>query len=261
MPYPKLPLAKLYEGRTLNVAHRGAREAAPENTLAAFRAAMALGADGVEFDVQLTADGIPVVFHDRTLERVTDGTGPLFEQPLAALRELDAGTHFNPAFAGERIPTLDEALDACSAHFALNIELKIHKKGMGERTRLAAEVLRRIEGHGVLRRTIISSFDPLALRAVRRLSAEVATGYLTPPDLPAPLAWAGRAITGRHEAEHPHYPTVDRQFMRWARARGRRVNVWTVNEADAIRRVRDLGVDMIITDYPDLAKSILQGER
>jgi glycerophosphoryl diester phosphodiesterase len=261
MPYPELPLAHLYEGRTLNVAHRGAREIAPENTLAAFRAAAELGADGVEFDVQLTADGIAVVFHDQTLERVTDGSGPLFKQPLAALRELDAGGSSSPEYAGERIPTLDEALDACSAHFALNIELKIHKKGIGERTRLAAEVMRRIAHHGMMRRVILSSFDPLALRAVRRLSADAATGYLTPPDLPALLAWVGRAITGRHEAEHPHYTTVDRQFMRWARARGRRVNVWTVNEADAIRRMRDLGVDMIITDRPDLARSVLHGER
>jgi glycerophosphoryl diester phosphodiesterase len=261
MPYSTLPLAHLYEGRTLNVAHRGAREIAPENTLAAFYAAAELGADGVEFDVQLTADGFPVVFHDRALERVTDGTGPLFEQPLAALRELDAGTHFNPAFAGERIPTLDEALDACSAHFALNIELKIHKRGIGERAWLAAEVLRRIAHHGAMGRVILSSFDPLALRAVRRLSADAATGYLTPPDLPALLAWAGRVTAGRHEAEHPHYTTVDRRTIRWARARGRRVNVWTVNEADAIRRMRDLGVDMIITDRPDLARSILHGER
>ncbi len=261
MPYPKLPLAHLYEGRTLNVAHRGAREIAPENTLAAFCAAGELGTDGVEFDVQLTADGIPVIFHDRMLERVTDGNGPLFEQPLAALRELDAGTHFGPEFAGERIPTLDEALDACSAHFTLNVELKIHEKGIGERARLAEEVLRRVAHHGLIGRTIISSFDPLALRGMRRLSAEIAIGYLTPPDLPALLAWAGRAITGRHEAEHPHYTTVDRRTIRWARARGRRVNVWTVNEADAIRRMRNLGVDMIITDRPDLARSILHGER
>jgi glycerophosphoryl diester phosphodiesterase len=261
MLHLKLPLAHLYEGRTLNVAHRGAREIAPENTLAAFYAAGELGADGVEFDVQLTADGVPVVFHDRMLERVTDGSGPLFEQPLAALRELDAGTHFNPAFAGERIPTLDEALDACSAHFALNIELKIHKKGIGERARLAAEVLRCIEQHGVIERTLISSFDPLALRSMRRLSTEIATGYLTPPDLPALLAWAGRVIAGRHEAEHLHYSIVDRRTIRWARARGRRVNVWTVNDVDAIRRMRDRGVDMIITDRPDLARSILHGER
>jgi glycerophosphoryl diester phosphodiesterase len=261
MPYTELPLAHLYEGRTLIAAHRGAREAAPENTLAAFRAAAELGADGVEFDVQLTADGIPVVFHDRTLERVTDGAGPLFEQPLAALRELDAGSHFGPAFAGERIPTLDEALDAAGGRLALNVELKIHKKGMRERARLAAEVLRRVERRGLLERTILSSFDPLALRAARRDSAEIALGFLTPPDLPAVLGWAGRVIAGRHEAEHPHYTTVDRRTIRWARARGRRVNVWTVNEADAIRRMRDLGVDMIITDRPDLAKSILQGER
>lgn len=261
MPYPDLPLAHLYEGRTLNVAHRGAREAAPENTLAAFRAAATLGADGVEFDVQLTQDGIPVVFHDRTLDRATDGSGPLFERPLAALRELDAGAAFNPAFAGERIPTLDEALDAVGSHLVLNAELKIHQQGRGERARLAAEVLRCIQHHGLMGRMIISSFDPLALRAVRRLSNDAAIGYLTAPELHPLVEWAGRSITGRHEAEHPHHTAVDRQFMRWARAHRWRVNVWTVNDIDAIRRMRDLGVDMIITDRPDLARSILHGER
>jgi len=111
-------------GRTLDIAHRGASTAAPPNTLAAFEKAIELGADGIEFDVHLSADGVPVVIHDFTVNGTTNGSGRVASLTLVQLKQLDAGSYFDPAFAGERIPTLAEVLEAVGSRLLLNIELK-----------------------------------------------------------------------------------------------------------------------------------------
>src|SRR5512136_697214 len=109
-------------GRLLNIAHRGASAAAPQNTLAAFRKAVELGADGVELDVQLSADGAVVVIHDFTVDKTTDGTGRVAAKTLAELKALDAGSRFSPQFAGERIPTLAEVFEAIDGKLLVNVE-------------------------------------------------------------------------------------------------------------------------------------------
>src|SRR5512136_1224893 len=108
--------------RPLNIGHRGASAAAPQNTLAAFRKAMELGADGVELDVQLSADGAVVVIHDFTVDKATDGTGRVAAKTLAELKALDAGSRFSPQFAGERIPTLAEVFEAIDGKLLVNVE-------------------------------------------------------------------------------------------------------------------------------------------
>jgi len=248
MPLHGLPLTDFYQGRTLNFAHRGARTVAPENTLAAFRLAADQGADGVELDVQLSADGQIVVIHNDTVDATTDGTGPVAQMPLAALRELDAGSYFSPEFAGERIPTLDEVFEEFGHRLLLNVELKALSVTGNSARRLAAAVVDAIRRHGLASRVLLSSFNPLALRAVKRIDRSLPVGYLYAPDL-------------RHEARHPHHSMVDAPYMQWARRRAYRVNVWTVNDVEDIRRMRDLGVDMIISDRPDLVQDVLQGER
>lgn len=256
----ELPLASFYQGRILNLAHRGAREHAPENTLPAFEEAAELGADGVELDAQLTADGVPVIFHDRAVERLTDGKGCLTEMTLSQVKELDAGNHFSSEFAGISIPSLDEVFEELGDRLLFNIELKsfsIHSNG------LEREVVELIRRHGLISRVLISSFDPLALRRVRRFEPELALGYLYAPGLPLPLSkgWLARPIIGRHEARHPHFSMVDESYIRWARQHRYRVNVWTVNALEDIQRMRDLGVDAIMSDRPDLVQDVLQGER
>ncbi len=261
---PKNTLEAFYQGRILNIAHRGARAAAPENTLPAFLRAAEIGADGVELDVQLTADGVPVVFHDTNLDRTTDGTGRLADHTLAQLRELDAGSHFGADWADVRIPTLAEVFDALGDRMLVNVELKAHADGpTAEVAPLADAVITAIREADASGRVILSSFNPIALRAVKRRAPDLPLGYLYAPDLPLPLAkgWLARPIIGRHAARHPHYSMVDHAYMRWARRRGYRVNVWTVNDVDEMRRLRDLGVDALISDYPDLVQDVLQGER
>ncbi len=250
-----LPLSDFYRGRLLVFAHRGARQQAPENTLPAFLRAAELGADGVELDVQLTADAVPVVIHDGTLGRTTDGSGHVAERPYAALRELDAGAWFGPEFAGTRIPTLTEVFETLGQRLLINIELKDFSLS----ARLAGIVIETVRRHNMAGQVLFSSFNPLMLRHVRRMAPEIPVGYLYAPDLPLPLAkgWLARPVIGKHEARHPHFSMVNRAYMAWARHRGYRVNVWTVNGADDIRRMRELGVDMIISDVPDLARAIV----
>ncbi|HHH81805.1 MAG TPA: glycerophosphodiester phosphodiesterase, partial [Chloroflexi bacterium] len=107
----------------LMIAHRGASAYAPENTMAAFRLAEAMGADGIEFDVKLTADGVPIVMHDATLDRTTDGSGEVARRTLNEIRKLDAGSFFEDSFAGEKVPTLAEVLETLGPDMLLNIEL------------------------------------------------------------------------------------------------------------------------------------------
>jgi glycerophosphoryl diester phosphodiesterase len=256
----ELPLGSFYQGRILNLAHRGAREHAPENTIPAFEEAAELGADGVELDVQLTADGVPVIFHDKDVERLTDGTGCLAGMTLSQVKELDAGAHFSPEFAGTRIPTLGAVFEDLGDRLLFNVELKSFS---ARSDGLEREVVQVIQHHRLVDRVLISSFNPLALRRIRRLAPELALGYLYAPGLPFPLSkgWLARPIIGPHEARHPHFSMVDETYVRWARRHRYRVNVWTVNDLEDIQRMRDLGVDAIMSDRPDLVQDVLQGER
>jgi len=213
-----------------------------------------MGADGIEFDVHLSADGVPVVIHDFTVDATTDGHGRVADLTLAQLKALDAGSSFDPAFAGERIPTLEEVLDAVGDRLLLNVELKstsIHDNG------LERAVLDLIAQHGVNDRVLISSFNPFSLRRVRRLAPHIPLGLLYAPDLPLPLRRAWLAFLAPHEARHPEHTMVDARYMSWARKRGYRVHTWTVDNPDEMRRLIALGVDGIITNVPDVLRHVL----
>jgi len=241
--------------RPLNFAHRGARRQAPENTLPAFTRALELGADGVELDVQLSADMVPVIIHNGTVNATTDGSGQVAKLSLDALRELDAGSHLSAEFAGTRIPTLDEVFELIGRRLLINVELKDFKLN----SPLPEIVIDRVRAHGLEQSVLFSSFNPFMLRATKRLAPEMPAGYLYAPGLPLPLAkgWLARPVIGPHEARHPHFSMVDTGYMNWARQHGYRVNVWTVNEPEDMQQMIGLGVDMIITDVPDVLHQIL----
>lgn len=244
-----------FPSRTLNIAHRGASAVAPPNTLAAFAKAMELGADGIEFDVHLSADSVPVVIHDFAVDASTNGHGRVADMTLAQLKVLDAGVRFDPSFAGERIPTLEEVLDAAGDHLLLNVELKstsVRDRGL-ERT-----VLAQIEQHGSSDHVLMSSFNPFSLRRARRIAPHMPLGLLYAPDMPLPLRRAWLAPLAPHQARHPQHTMVDARTMAWARKRGYRVNTWTVDEPDEMRRLIALGVDGIITDVPDVLRRVLE---
>lgn len=242
----------------LNIAHRGASAAAPPNTLAAFEKAIELGANGIEFDVQLSNDGIPVIIHDFTVDATTDGSGQVADLTLTQLRRLDAGSTFDPAFAGERIPTLDEVLQSVGNRLLLNIELKTTSR---RDNGLEQAVIARVKQHSLGSRVLLSSFNPFALRRAKRIAPHIPAGLLIAPNLPLPLRRAWLAFLAPHEARHPQYQMVDEHYVAWAQRRGYRVNVWTVNEPDEMRRLIGLGVDGIITDVPAVLCQVLESRQ
>lgn len=240
--------------RVLNLAHRGASHDAPQNTLAAFRLANEYGADGYELDVHLTKDGVPVVIHDFTVDKTTDGTGPVAGFTLAELKRLDAGVKFSPRFAGERIPTLAEVFDVLEPHSIVNVELKT--KSIGDNG-LERTTIRLIRERGLQGRVILSSFNPFSLLRVRRIAPELKIGLLYAPDLPPYLRRAWFRLVVKPHALHPYYRMVDERYMAWAKRKGYEVNVWTVDDPEDMRRLAALGVNAIITNRPDVLKSVL----
>jgi glycerophosphoryl diester phosphodiesterase len=223
-------------------AHRGASVRAPENTLAAFRAAEAAGADGIELDVHLCADGVPVVIHDETLERTTDGRGPVAAWPLAKLRQLDAGGWFAPEYAGEPLPTLEEVLAWAGERLRLNVEIKAAPAALA-----VLELLRRYPRARVL----VSSFDHRLLARLRGLAPELPLGFL----LDSPF-WRGalrRAAACRAQSLHPRHDLVCRPLLAACRRHGLAVHAWTVDDPRRLHDLRRLGVDGVFTNDPAAA--------
>jgi glycerophosphoryl diester phosphodiesterase len=243
--------------RPLILAHRGASNAAPENTMAAFRLAAEMGADGLELDVRLCQDGEAVVFHGSSVDETTDGSGRVKDLTLAELQELDAGGWFAPEFAGERIPILAQVLHELGPRLTLNIELKT---GALFSDGLEAEVVRLVEDSNLVHQVIISSFNPLALWRVRRLNRFVSTGLLYAPDQPRYLRdrWLGPLV--RPNALHPRWDMLDQESVAAVRRQGLKVTPWTCNDADTMLRLAGWGVDAIITDRPDLLYDLLHIE-
>ncbi len=247
-------MESFYLDRPLSFAHKGASHEAPENTLAAFLLAADLGADGIELDVQLSRDGEIVVIHDLSLEATTNGQGRVSDQTLAELKRLDAGSWFDPAFARERIPTLQEVIDAVGHQLLLNVELKVAHLGDDG---LAPAVVRLLEENHLLDRVVISSFNPLAVWRVRRLNPWITVGMLYARGMPLPLRrpWLRHLV--RPDALHPYYTTVDSAYVQWARRKGYRIHTWTVDDPDEMERLARAGTDLIITDRPDLLRQVL----
>jgi glycerophosphoryl diester phosphodiesterase len=248
-------LFRSYLDRPIVMAHRGARAVAPENTLAAFEAAAALQADGVELDVTRCATGEIVVMHDDTVDRTTNGSGPVATLPFYALRELDAGAWFDARFAGQQVPLLSEVLDLVGdTEMRVNIEIKGQaRRGDGIEEEIA-ELVRQRHQTGQI---IISSFNPSALWRMRRAAPELPGALLYAADMPLHLAKGWARYLVHPGALHPHFSMVDAAYVGWAHSRGYRVNPWTVNEPDDIARMIEVGVDGIIGDYPDRVRGAL----
>jgi glycerophosphoryl diester phosphodiesterase len=242
--------------RPLILAHRGACHAAPENTMAAFRLAADLGADGVELDVQLCSDGEAVVIHNFSVDETTNGSGQVKGFTLAELQSLDAGSWYATEFAGERIPILAQVLYELGPRLIINIELKtvtLFSHG------LETEVVRLVEDSNTVHRVIISSFDPLALWRVRRLNRFISTGLLYAPDQPRFLRDRWLQPLVRPAALHPRWDMIDERAVAVAHRQGLKVIPWACDEPDDMRRLAGWEVDAIITSRPDLLYGLLHG--
>lgn len=221
----------------LVIGHRGASAYAPENTLKAFHLARKQGAVGIEFDIQLSQDGVPMVIHDETLDRTTDATGPVSAYSSAALQQVDAGD-------GEPVPTLDAVFEELGADFLYNVEIKAEPL----RVQACVEaVMACIDSHQLRNQVCVSSFEHNIMQTAQgMLAREIALGMLRAPKSPPHPDWF------RGEALHPHFTMVDEAYMAWARSLGCKVNVWTVNSAEIAQRLKELGVSAVITNHPDL---------
>lgn len=234
--------------------HRGASGQAPENTMPAFELALEQGADGVELDVQLTSDDEVVVIHDRTLERTTDGVGRVVDHTLADLRRLDA-SHGRDGFAGARIPTLAEVLSlVAGTDRVVNIELKNGGKvpylGLEER------VLAVVADADAAGQVVLSTFNHYSLRTLQGLGASMPLGALYNERLFKPWKYVERLGAG---CLHPPVRTVrERKLVSRSHDLGLKVHVWTVNTPGDLVRMARLGVDAVITDVPDVARSVLR---
>jgi glycerophosphoryl diester phosphodiesterase len=241
-------------GRPLVLAHRGASHYAPGNTLAAFKLALEMGADGFELDTMLSADNELVVIHDYSVDSTTDGTGLVRGKTLAELKALDAGGRFDPRFTGERIPTLEEVFTLAGKATFVNLEIKTASpRGDGLEARLVALIRR----FGLGEQLLISSFNPFALWRMRRLAPDLALAQLYAEDLPAYLRDRWLTFLYHPEALNPSFRMATEEHVRWAQSKGYRLYVWTVNDEPEMRRLAALGVDGIITNKPDVLRRLL----
>lgn len=231
------------------IGHRGAAAHAPENTLASMSLAADQGAGGVEFDVRLSADGVPVVFHDEMLERTSNGHGPVYDAAARALASLDAGGYFDPRFAGEPIPTLEAVLKLCLARdLTPNIEIKPSPGRSLETARQVLEVARHVWPND-RPPPLVSSFVWPCLEVARETAPDWPRGLLVDAWQRHWQAWAkGLGVS----TIHPNGETVDWSGEGLAPylALGLPVLVWTVNDRDLAARLLNAGASAIITDDP-----------
>lgn len=236
--------------KSLIYAHRGASGETPENTMAAFRLAVEQGAEGIELDVQMSADGELVVIHDETLDRTTTGHGPVHRHSAKELKRLTAANGM-PAYPQEAIPFLAEVLELLQpTKLELNIELKnsiIPYTGMEER------IIRLVREYAMEQRVVFSSFNHYSVSCLTRLAPDIECGILYDAMLFEPWKYA-QTVGAR--ALHPQFYSVDAHIIAGAHQSGMAVRPYTVNDEALTRRLIELGTDAIITNYPARMKAL-----
>src|SRR5262249_12116259 len=271
--------------RPLVIAHRGASALAPENTLAAFRLALAMGADGVEMDVQLTADGHPVVIHDARVDRTTNGSGLVSKLTASQIARLDAGGWFDRRlamrprigsaaravarsgggntgrrFGGERVPTLEAVLDmlAATGFRRVYVEIKGARPLRSELLYLTVGLIRRF---GLERSVTLLSFHHEMIKLAKEIAPEIHAAINIPAARGAVLssrAFSRSAERAKADEVALHYGLATRRAVDALHRRGLRVSAWTVNRKLVMRRLVSSGVDTIITNFPNRLLAVLE---
>ena len=240
---------------TINVAHRGNPDEAPESTLAAFASALEIGVDMIEFDVHRLADGELAVMHDPTVDRCTDGTGALAEMTIGKVRGLDAGAWFSPEFAGQRVPTLAEALAAIPAPVRLNIHLKTVRD---EDESFEESVLEHIRAAGAEERALIVHHHQPSLDRLRAVAPELE--YCLLPMCSDGLEYIGRANAEGFKVLQPGRGMMSEDFCEAVHERGMHANVFYADTREDMEQYIAWGIDGILTNRPRLLREVL-GQR
>jgi len=234
--------------KVLVTAHRGASGLAPENTMVSVLLSMKMGADFSEIDVQETADGELILMHDDSLRRTTNKKAAVWKQDLVDLKGVDAGSWFSDEFANEPIPTLRSIIDSVKGKMKLNIELKLN----GHQEKLAERTVSLTEEKNFISQCIVTSFDRETIRKVKELNPNIKTGYIL-GKMPKEDIWSAE-----FDLLSVNQKLVTQKLIDEAHQHGKEVHVWTVNKANKMRELIDLGVDNIITNYPNVLIEILK---
>lgn len=232
------------------IAHRGASGYAPENTIASFDKAVAMGADYIEIDVQRSRDGELVVIHDHTVDRTTDGTGHVGDLTINELKELDAGSWMGPGFAGERILTFDDVLDRYYGKIGILVELKAPELYPGIEEEIAATIMERNLEYPYSEEVIIQSFNFESMKKMNKLLPNMPIGVLTAS--PEHTSYeALKEFSTYADYFNPQYGIVSHELVKRAHNHDLKVASWTVRSQEAADVLIAAGVDAIITDFPD----------
>jgi glycerophosphoryl diester phosphodiesterase len=236
-------------------AHRGRSGVYPENTMAAYKAAVEVGADFMELDVRATADGEIVCIHDATVDRTTDGSGEVAQMALSEVRALDAGAWIGDQHAGERIPLLAEVLEQIAPRLVVDIEIK--QRGIAQRV---AEVIRETDA---IRHVTVVSFDEDDLQAAKAAEPSLACGLITSWTEDASMEDARALVTSALEAGANFISCSHRNLtqglVRECHLMGLLVMAWTMDEPEDIRRMIEMQADGLVSNYPERAIELLEG--
>jgi glycerophosphoryl diester phosphodiesterase len=240
------------KNRVLVVAHRGSSGSAPENTVAAFQLALESGADIIECDIRLTRDEEVVIFHDRTLNRTTNGSGPVQDKTLKELKSLDAGSWFSSKFKGEGIPTLSEALQFLDGRAFLNIELKADASDHQTNVHLENRVLETVRDAQAEHRILVASFNHRLMREIKARHPELTTAviykavrdFASRPSRLVSRSGAEAFVCGRW--------WLRRKLLEDLQVHHIPLFVYTVNREHDVERMIRLRVNGVITNFPDM---------
>ncbi|MCB0844916.1 MAG: glycerophosphodiester phosphodiesterase [Bacteroidetes bacterium] len=249
----------------LVIAHRGASGIAPENTLASIQKALEMKVDMVEIDVHLSQDEEVIVIHDATLDRTTNGTGAVKDKLLSEIKTLDAGSWKDPQFVNEPVPTLSDVMEKINGQAVVLIEIKQGEEG--RYPGLEQKVIEIIDQFDARSWSIIQSFETETVAEAIRLGGGIEVQKLisgTLPTLPFHVdkgfVWGSPLGYENIAAINPHFKSLTPRFVNQVHEKGLKVFTWTVNEKEEMEEVIGLGVDGIITNYPDRLIGIRDGK-
>jgi glycerophosphoryl diester phosphodiesterase len=236
--------------KTIIIGHRGASGEAPENTLGSFRLALEQGAEAMELDIHESADGELIVCHDSSVDRTTNGQGEIRLMTVQELKELDAGSWFNPRFSSEKLPLLEEVFALLPADIIINVEVKCAYS-----PRLEQRLLELLVPNNRLQSVIVSSFDHKILVKLKRAEPSLKIGLLYAANFQNHRQMADSAGVEVYSL-HPNYRLIDTEDIVDAVQHGMRVYPYTINGEDEWRIALDANVSGIITDYPGRLKAL-----
>lgn len=243
------------------ISHRGANLVAPQNTIPAFEKSIEIGVDGFETDIHLTADGVPVVCHNYTIDETSNGKGEVEKMTLEELRKYDFGSYFHEKFKGTKIPTLEEFLTLCETADIeiMNIEIKTPLDGNME---IVGKTIEAVKAHGLFDKLLISSFSPEVLVECKKVDPGCKTGFLYSPDRKICyqkmiFGYVEFAKEVKADYLHPHFSLVTKKYVKKLHENGIGINVWTVDKPEVINRVMKCGVDGLITNAPETCKALI----